>query len=541
MTLRVLSDLHIASNYGRQPEKCCLPGTRSAVISEIKQWIHSTGEKSSKQIYWLDGPAGTGKSAIAHTIAEYCYDNQLLGCMFCFSTSVQGRNLEWLFPTISRDLASFDYEWAKLLVKVLQSSNDLCTTSSLKLQFEELLLKPAQNMEDHVVRPIVVVIDALDECGNDSAYDQLLPYITRLTELPSFFCFLITSRPEQSIANKLAALEESKHINHYDMARLNSTDTDEDICILVDHILPNGSITKICSEWNSSMTDQLVKAAEQSFQWTYTACTFIQGKGPLKGVRWHERFAAVLSASNEQYSDLKYNHLDNIYKTVLEQLFTADYLVNGFKLIVGCILALQKPVHLSTLKELYKVDKEQQWTVEILGNLGSLLYGVLQENMPIRPLHSSFREFLTNKNRSGPYFIDLDSGYYDNILACSTLQVMNSELKFNMCHLKTSYFLNEEDSNFHKQVQKCLSPGLIYSVQHWTEHLEHAKKYGASLQKEVKSFLQEKVLFWIESLSLLGQVHTVVPLLAIAKQWILNVSVEQSSMSIFSIISIGKL
>jgi hypothetical protein len=243
-----------ASDSGYKPEKGCLPNTCTAVINDIKQWIHLIGGEASKQVYWLDGPAGAGKSAIAHTVARYCRDNKLLGCMFCFSTSVQGQNHR-LFATISQSLAKFDPEWGKSLAKVLQNSHDLCTTSSLQLQFEELLLKPAKDMEERVVGPIVVVIDGLDECGSDSARRELLSFTTCLMELPSFFRFLITARQDQDMVDKLTELKQLHSVSHCNLGELKQLKTDKDIYILMDKRLSNEPSIVKDPKWTSSMID----------------------------------------------------------------------------------------------------------------------------------------------------------------------------------------------------------------------------------------------------------------------------------------------
>ena len=47
---------------GRDTSKCCLPGTRKSILSEIKDWIYRTGE-DAQWIFWLSGTAGKGKSA----------------------------------------------------------------------------------------------------------------------------------------------------------------------------------------------------------------------------------------------------------------------------------------------------------------------------------------------------------------------------------------------------------------------------------------------------------------------------------------------
>ena len=50
-------------------EKIFLEGTREELLKEIIGWINSA-EEDTRPIFWLPGPAGTGKSSIAHTIAH---------------------------------------------------------------------------------------------------------------------------------------------------------------------------------------------------------------------------------------------------------------------------------------------------------------------------------------------------------------------------------------------------------------------------------------------------------------------------------------
>lgn len=47
-------------------ERRCLRGTRTKILEFIDQW---TADPQGKRIFWLRGMAGTGKSAIARTLA----------------------------------------------------------------------------------------------------------------------------------------------------------------------------------------------------------------------------------------------------------------------------------------------------------------------------------------------------------------------------------------------------------------------------------------------------------------------------------------
>ncbi|KIL64088.1 hypothetical protein M378DRAFT_43555, partial [Amanita muscaria Koide BX008] len=62
----------------------CLEGTRTEILDEIKGWVTTT-DATAPQVLWLSGPAGTGKSAIAHSVARWWMeDSGGIGSCFCF-------------------------------------------------------------------------------------------------------------------------------------------------------------------------------------------------------------------------------------------------------------------------------------------------------------------------------------------------------------------------------------------------------------------------------------------------------------------------
>jgi hypothetical protein len=94
-----------ASGAGLNTSKCCLPNTRQDLPRDIQNWISST-EKDTPRILWLSGTAGKGKSAIAHTIANWYIEHGGLGSCFCFDRTRQAdRCQDKMFTTIARELA----------------------------------------------------------------------------------------------------------------------------------------------------------------------------------------------------------------------------------------------------------------------------------------------------------------------------------------------------------------------------------------------------------------------------------------------------
>ena len=76
-------------------------------------------------------------------------------------------------------------------------------SASMEIQFETLFRKALTEASKEIDSPIVIILDALDECGTSQDRRGLMQVLGKLHELPKTFRFLITSRPETDIENTL--------------------------------------------------------------------------------------------------------------------------------------------------------------------------------------------------------------------------------------------------------------------------------------------------------------------------------------------------
>jgi len=102
--------LYEASNPGAafdSQDHCdrhCFPGTREQYIADITNWITESVDPPSS-MYWMRGPAGVGKSAIAQTCAEKLKDTGHLGAAFFFTVKKYDNPL-CLFTSIAYQLTT---------------------------------------------------------------------------------------------------------------------------------------------------------------------------------------------------------------------------------------------------------------------------------------------------------------------------------------------------------------------------------------------------------------------------------------------------
>jgi len=93
--------------------------------------------------------------------------------------------------------------------------------------------------------------------------------------------------------------------------------------------------------------------------------------------------------------------------------------------------------------------------------------------------------------------------------------MVSSELHFNMCKLESS---NIKNVDIPSTVKSAISPLILYSCTFWADHLVHIPG-GETSMEVVKFVMYEKLLFWIEVMSILGKTHEVSGILKRALEW----------------------
>ena len=79
--------------------------------------------ESSPKIFWLCGAAGSGKTAIAHTVAQkFALQKQLAGCFFCCKDDASRRNSERIMPTIAYQLTKWHRAYRSLILDLLHGA-----------------------------------------------------------------------------------------------------------------------------------------------------------------------------------------------------------------------------------------------------------------------------------------------------------------------------------------------------------------------------------------------------------------------------------
>ena len=165
--------------------KSCLAGTQQRILESVTEWMITPSPP--RNILWLRGLAGSGKSTIANTIAEHFRGIGTLGAFLFFDrTNPLLNNPKHVIRTLSYQLAMSIPELGKAVSAVIEERPGV-VEDPLSSQLPQLLIEPMKNAQS-LDGAIIIVIDAIDECGDAaSRRDMLLSLIRALAGVPPVF------------------------------------------------------------------------------------------------------------------------------------------------------------------------------------------------------------------------------------------------------------------------------------------------------------------------------------------------------------------
>ena len=466
------------------------------LLEDIWEWADDP-EPAAKKIFWLCDVAGSGKSAVAHTFAQQCHAKGLLASSFFFDREISGRSgPQKLFSTIARDLAGPYPKLGEDIAMVLEEERSIAS-ASLTRQFEALILAPSRR--SIFTKPVVIVIDALDECdeGSDSdIYTELLDiFRDQVLKLPEMFRVFLTSRPKGEFDEILSqqGLVLMRSINILAPANLN----DIEVYVLL-KLKELGRRGKLGENWPAqSLVNDFARRAEGLFIWVSTVCNYIRTTIDID-----EELKLLVSQRSLQNLPAE-TKMDKLYMTILKTCNWQDNaFVEGYRLIMGTIMAAKSPLSMAALQSLH--GDNLKWPVEkILQPLGSLLTGLtVMDDHPVRILHQSFRDFVTLRaglsSDSEQFFLSVET--YNQHMALLCIQTLNRELTDDIAG--TGYLT--ADNNVPPGIPEIseIMEALLYACKFWIDHIVEVRSpVPNELIAELHNLSSMRLVLWMEIIS----------------------------------------
>ncbi|XP_046858434.1 uncharacterized protein LOC124451889 isoform X2 [Xenia sp. Carnegie-2017] len=180
-----------------------LEGTREWVFNEFLAWFED--DTSKNRAFIISAVAGMGKSVIAATLCKR-YPQYLTAVHFFRHNNSRYNKanvlLQSLAMQISRKFPPYKQQLVeKLSGKLSQPLNRMNVEGLFSLLFTELFCNISE-----VPKRMLVVLDALDECGYSERDDLAYLLANHLHKLPPCFRFVITTRPNEVALNMFEKL-----------------------------------------------------------------------------------------------------------------------------------------------------------------------------------------------------------------------------------------------------------------------------------------------------------------------------------------------
>ncbi|KAI0325119.1 WD40 repeat-like protein [Cubamyces sp. BRFM 1775] len=521
---------HARFEFGRSGRSTCAEGTRVEVLQKIYSWLRPETQAqedlpdplsdvdvewdSDRPILWIHALAGAGKTTLAETVARRCHAEGILAASFFCARDGDRSDILCIIQNVASDLAEY---WPQFHDALLAASkaNPHIQVASASQQIKTLLVEPlhAAKAQGEPPKNLIVIVDALDECKDDSAESTLLQALSLHISLLAPLKFIITSRPVVNITRGFRALEDLRqNTQELPLDRVTPALTERDIITFLQRRFKEiGERYAAGADWVSrEEVQRLAGLSERLFIYAATVASFVEDKT----VRDPRRQLDILlrpdfgdSATLPSDPGLsQFVMLDKLYGQVLRAAFEtpSPLLQARVKRVLGTIALAEERLSPSGLASLLGDASGPVWG--IIDPLRPVLAIPSQDDVHrcIRIIHLSFADFLVDRKRCTDGAFYIHSPVQHSLIALRCLELMQS-LKYNICEINSKHdrVLNNEVLDLPARIAQHISPALRYACKYWTRHLCRAE-IGEDLLVMLEEFCKAHLLHWLEALSLMG-------------------------------------
>ncbi|KAH9225242.1 hypothetical protein K456DRAFT_1776097 [Colletotrichum gloeosporioides 23] len=484
----------------------CENGTRIRIRETIHHWAD---DDSAEPLFWLVGPAGTGKSTIARTVADCFATEKRVIAGYFFKRGERGRNdTSRLFPTLAMQLAEVIPAFKSRLRKSLDGlDRDAVEKKGLEAQFNQLLRRPLADLSLIGTNRLrgLIVIDALDECERTDHLSDVLALLSE-TGNTNTVCLrvLLTSRSTPVVT---AALDNVRY-RSLDLDAEHRDETQTDVTTFLKRrfasIKTKWDILELWPDQNQlERLIHLSTTPSPLFIYAATLCRFIDDPDEREDPT--DQLDLWL-----QQCDSNAPQLDQIYLPILHYVLFGSYntlerpkpLAENHRVelfgVLGAVVLVATPLSCKSIAALlgipiYRVTLR-------LRNLHAVLSVPHDHETPVRLLHKSFSDFLLNSKDSGHQDYGVDDTETHAMLAAKCIQRMTVGLRRDICNIQ-KLDISRDDIN-PEVIGTHIPADLEYACLYWVYHLQRS---GRLQEDDVRVFLFNHFLHWLEALAFLGR------------------------------------
>ncbi|CAH3019034.1 unnamed protein product, partial [Porites evermanni] len=426
-------------------------GTRLHIFEKIKLWLDDLS--SENRVMVISGDAGMGKSVISAVVCQRMqHAGRLSGSHFCQHNKERYRNPKVMLQSLACQLCDVLPEYKSELVKKL-SRNLGVDMNSLEVQelFEFLFEEPLCSVGDPG-RNLLLVIDGLDESEYKGRNDLLDVVANYFCKLPVWFRFLVTTRPEVNIADRL------EKFNPIQLEQDNEENV-KDIRLFLEKQL--SSVIQSGSE--DVVIDALVRKAVGHFLYAYLMANFIKKNVSLLTL---EELGRTLPSG-----------VSSVYQSYFERLEKELTISEDqFLTFLSALAAAREPLPLDFVSKMLLSDakssaghRKVRMTIECISTLLPVQDG------GIHFFHKSVKDWLTDRTAYGRHDFSVDQNQGHSILSQLCTDELN-DLKIKDLH-RTEF-----------------SDTAKYALQHGVRHMlesEESARASSKFEEIVKNYVTD--------------------------------------------------
>lgn len=364
-------------------------------------------------------------------------------------------------------------------------------------QMQTLILEPLAAAHERAPRqhPIIIVLDALDECPT-AERQVVLDKMTKLAVVPKLKIFT-TSRSDTIMP---LSADIASRMPEHERDEFDGDEEDTQVYVL-DRLKDLDSAYTENEDLESLKggREKLARMAGPLFIWAQLACSSV-----LESVDPLQHLKKLVKNPEERLS------LDDLYRNIFERVLTSDSTtIDIAHSIIQAVFVAQSTLSITALSGLLEISEKA--VDKTLDRLASVVQKDV-ENDPVlvRFVHpTTLRDFLQD-GKACPEKFRIDPKAAHRILALASFKLMEKGLRPNLLQLEEERVLNSEIPDLAARLRLHVGEELRYAAVAWPVHAAQIIAEDKEVQEELKDLFEKRSLCWIELLSLLERVSAAV-------------------------------
>ena len=418
-------------------------GTREWVFEEFLTWFDD--ENSKNRAFVISGLAGMGKSVIAAAMCKK-FAKHVAACHFFQYNNSKYNNPKIFLQSLAWQVCKCFPAYREALMNILsgklaQSLDDM----NVEGLFSTLFKEPLSDV-DGPGKPILIVLDALDESVKNEREELVHLISNHLHKLPSYIRFVITTRPEKNLIDRLEKLN-PLYIRGDDPRNLH------DLKMVLEERILQASPSK------AELIDRLAEKSDGLMLYSFFLSE-IYNEDP-------STFAV------DNLPNGIGEHYEGYFRRLESQLGLLEISDDKFIALLSALAVSREPLPDSFVQSLLGVENSPRRMQKVRKAISSLL--VINEDNSVSFFHKSLRDWLVDHS-DHDYSVDVQDGHKTLCDLCVS----------KLDELKVSGVTDLAKS----------SASIRYSVKHWISHMLNGPEDSGKLDSLVSYYAADvEVMF----------------------------------------------